>query len=291
MAPYRAQRIEELLGARTELIADDLAHMQLDRQSVQVRVFQKALARHGPEIRVVDPEARRIADEYLMSWDGRFEPGSRAAALFALLRPALYEAIFGDELGEDLPLLMSIATLSYSALDAAVREDRSSFWDDQRTARTEGPAHAWAAALRRAKDDLVRDQPQLGTQRLDGLLSVTFPHAFHRVPVVGRLFDLGPIPAGGDEHTVNVMKAPPLSPGQATYVPTFRVVFTPADWEATRGILALGQSGHRFSPHRADQLDDWLAGRTRPWPWNGPRPGSELGVVVLRPEAAAPGPG
>lgn len=288
MAPYRAQRIEELLGSRTELTADDLAHMQLDRQSVQVRMFQKALARHGPEIRVVDPEARRIADEYLMTWDGRFEPGSRGAVLFALLRPALYEAIFGDELGEDLTLLMSIATLSYSALDAAVRDDRSSFWDDQRTARTEGPAHAWAAALRRAKDELVRDQPQLGAQRLDRLLSVTFPHAFHRIPLVGRLFDVGPIPTGGDEHTVNVMKAQPLNPGEAIYVPTFRAVFTPGDWVGTRGILALGQSGHRFSPYRADQLDDWLAGRTRSWPWGGPRSGTELGMVVLRPEAAAP---
>jgi acyl-homoserine lactone acylase PvdQ len=285
MAPYRGRRIRELLAARTELTASDLTGMQLDRQSAQARVFQAALARHGPEIRVVDAEARRIADEYLMTWDGRFEPDSRAAALFALLRPALYEAIFGDELGEDLPVLMSVATLSYNALDAAVRNDRSSFWDDRRTALEEGPAHALSRALRLARDRLRAAQPELGEQRLDRLLSLTFPHAFHRLPVIGPLFDVGPIPVGGDEHTVNVMKANPLSPGEATYIPTLRVVFTPADWNGTRGTLALGQSGHRFSPHRADQLDDWLAGETRPWPWNGPEPGSEIGVLQLRPEA------
>lgn len=292
MAPYRARRIEALLGSRTELTADDLALMQLDHLSAQAQLFQDALQRHGPEIRVIDPEARRIADEYLMTWDGRFDPGSRPAALFVLLRADLFEALFGDELENDLPALMSIATLSYNALDAAVHTGRSSFWDDVSTARVEGPAHIWARALRNAEAELDRTQPELGEQRLERVLSVTFPHAFHRVPLVGRFFDVGPIPVGGDEHTVNVMKAPPSTPGEASYVPTLRVVFTPADWDATRGTLALGQSGHRFSPHRADQLDDWLAGRTHPWPWNGPPPGTQIGALVLRPEPArAGGPG
>jgi len=97
---------------------------------------------------------------------------------------------------------------------------------------------------------------------------------------------VGPIPIGGDEHTVNVMKASFLAPGEAIFVPSCRVVFTPGDWGATRGTLALGQSGHRFSRYRTDQLADWIAGRTHPWPWNGPAAESQIGALLLRPAGA-----
>ncbi len=285
MAPYRAERIEELLNSRNPLSAEDLARIQLDRISVQARRFKQALGRSAQELRELDPEARRIADEYLMTWDGNFEPESRAAALFALLQPALYEHLFGDELGEDLPLLMSIAIISYNALEEALYSGQSSFWDDVRTPEREGPAHVWARALRSAKTELDERMPELGEQRLDRLRHLSFPHAFNRIPLLGRLFGVGPIPVGGDAHVVNTMKTYPTDPGKALFVPSMRVVYTPADWSQTRGTLNLGQSGHRFSPYRTDQLEDWLEGRSRPWPWGGPAPGSEIGVMVMKPES------
>ena len=82
------------------------------------------------------------------------------------------------------------------------------------------------------------------------------------------------------------MKTYPAAPDKALFVPSMRVVFTPADWSRTSGVLSLGQSGHRFSPYRTDQLDDWLNGRSRPWPWGGPESGSEIGTLVLSPTAA-----
>jgi acyl-homoserine lactone acylase PvdQ len=48
-------------------------------------------------------------------------------------------------------------------------------------------------------------------------------------------------------------------------------------------VAALGQSGHRFSPHRTDQLRDWREGRTHPWGWGGPPPGFERGRLTLVP--------
>jgi acyl-homoserine lactone acylase PvdQ len=49
----------------------------------------------------------------------------------------------------------------------------------------------------------------------------------------------------------------------------------------------LGQSGHRLSPYRTDQLADWLAGRTHPWPWNGPPEDQVIGLLVLRPNGVS----
>ena len=47
--------------------------------------------------------------------------------------------------------------------------------------------------------------------------------------------------------------------------------------------MPLGQSGHRLSPYRTDQLEDWLAGRSRPLRWEGPAPEETIGVLVLSP--------
>jgi len=285
MAPYRAERIKDILNERRiPLNAQAMERMQLDRISVQATRYIDSLRRVAPELLALDPEARRIADEYLTVWDGGFAADSRAAALFALLQPALYEALFGDELGDDLPLLMSIAVLSYSALDEALHSGRSSFWDDVRTEEQEGPAHVWARALRSAKVQLDARMPELGKQRLDRLRTLYFPHAFDSIPVLGRLFAVGPIPIGGDAHTLNNTKTYPTDPGKVLFVPTMRVVYTPSDWSQTRGVLDLGQSGHLFSRYRADQLDDWLDGRSHPWPWHGPEPSQAIGTLVLRPD-------
>lgn len=282
-APYRAQRIEELLGAKNPLDAADMAAMQLDRVSLQVRRFKAALDGVKPEILEVDREARHIADEYLTGWDGNFDPDSRSAALFVLLQSALFEALYGDELGDDLPALMSIAIVGYNALEEAVYSGRSSFWDDVRTPQREGPAQIWARALHSARAQLDRQQPELGEQRLSRLRRLRFGHAFDRIPLLRRLFSVGPYGVGGDAHTLNTMKTSPLAPEDVLIVPSCRVVYTPADWPQTRGTLPLGQSGHRLSAYRTDQLSDWMEGRNHPWAWEGPEPGSEIGALVLKP--------
>jgi acyl-homoserine lactone acylase PvdQ len=286
MAPYRAERIEELLNTRDyPLNPGAMERMQLDRISVQARRVKQALGRVASRLRELDPEARRIADDYLMTWDGGFTADSRPAALFALLQPALFEHLFGDDLEEDLPLLMSIAIVGYNALEEALYSGQSSFWDDVRTPQREDAVHVWARALRSAKTALDGRIPELGKQRLDRIRHLSFPHAFDRLPLLGRLFSVGPIAVGGDAHTLNTMKTSLADPQKALFIPSMRVVYTPSDWSQTRGTICLGQSGHRFSPFRTDRLDDWLAGRSHPWPWGGPESGTEIGVLVLTPAA------
>jgi len=284
LPPFRALRIEELLEQAGPLDAAAMGRMQLDRASIRARLYQASLRRHLAELTEVDAAAARIAEHELLLWPGRFDDDSRAAALFALLEPALYEALYGDELGDDLSLLKALATVTYGPLEEALRTDRSSFWDDVSTPDTEeGPAHIWAQALRTAERNLQRALPDVATQRLDRLRSLTFRHAFDGQPVLGDLFNVGPIGIGGDSATINVASVSPNAPRQVGYIPSVRVVFTPADWSQTRGTLPLGQSGHVLSPYRRDQLDDWLAGRTHPWPWNGPLPGTAIGELRLVP--------
>ncbi len=282
MAPYRAQRIRQLLDGMNPVTADDMAGIQRDRVSLQAKTFLRALRRVQPELEAIDAEAARIADT-LLTWNAEFVPDSRPAALFVLLQPALFRALYGDELGDDLPSLMSIATAHYNALEEVMHTGRSSYWDDVRTPAPEGPVQVWAAALRGAEDELQRRLPTTDSQRLDAVRQLRFPHAFDQLPMLGRLFSVGPLPVGGDSHTIDVMKSLPSAPETVTYIPTLRTVITPADWSGSRISLPPGQSGHRFSPYRTDRLDDWLNGRSRLLQWKGPAPDETIGVLQMLP--------
>jgi len=289
LPPYRAHRIDELLDTETPLDAAALARMQADRESVRARIFTASLRRALPKLAALDAAAARIAERELLSWPGNFSGDSRPAALYGLLLPALYEALYGDELGDDLGALMALDFNSYGPLDETLRTDRSGFWEDIRTPeREDGPAPVWARAIHMAEEQLRELLPKTNAQRLDRLRTLIFTHAFDGQPLIGALFDVGPIGLGGDSATVNVADVSPLAPREVGYTPSMRVVYTPADWSQTRGTLPLGQSGHRFSRYRADQLDDWLAVETHAWPWNGPPEGTAIGELQLLP---APGDG
>jgi acyl-homoserine lactone acylase PvdQ len=286
LPPYRAERITELLDGAGTLDAASVAALQADRESIRARVFMASLRETLPELEALDPEAARIAEAELLHWRGDFPPDSRAGALFGLLLPALYGALYGDELGDDLRVLMQLDTNTYGPLDEALRSGRSSFWDDVTTPQAqEGPANVWREAVHSARARLDELLPS-GPQRLDRLRGVTFTHAFAGQPWLGRLFSIGPVGLGGDNATVNVANASVLAPRQIGYIPSMRVVYTPSDWSATRGTLPLGQSGHRFSRYRNDQLDDWLAVTSHPWPWGGPATGTERGTLRLLPAGA-----
>lgn len=283
MAPYRAERITERLDAAGPLAPADMAEIQRDRLSIQARLTQEALRRLEQELRAAHPEAWAIAERELLDWDATLDGASRPAALFALIEPALYRALYGDELGDDLGVLMGMDIVAYNPVQEVIRSGRSSFWDDVSTPEREGPAEIWARVLRTADAELTKRLPEPAQQRLERLRSLTFPSAFHALPLLGELFDIGPLGVGGGADTINVSKASALLPERTLFVPSARLVQVPAKWSESRGTLPLGQSGHRLSRYRSDQLDDWLAGRTHPWPWNGPPADQTLGLLVLRP--------
>lgn len=280
MSPHRAQRITARLDESGPLTPESMAGIQADRVSLQGRMMSASLRRLESEIRALDPDAWAIAEDHLLDWDGAMDAASRPAAFAALMELALFQALYGDELGEDLPFLLSMTLLAYSPLQETLRTGESAFWDDVTTPEIETPAAIWARALHSARTALAADGDDV---RLDDIRSIRFTHAFDKVPLLGDLFSVGPIGVGGSSDTVDVIKTQPQEPGKGLFGASVRFVATPADWSRTRGTLTLGQSGHRFSPYRADQLQDWLAVHAHPWPWNGPDEAQTLGRLRLDP--------
>ncbi|MTW22415.1 penicillin acylase family protein [Allochromatium palmeri] len=280
MSPHRAQRIAARLSASGPLTPASMAEIQSDRVSLQGRMMLTSLRRLESELRALDPDAWSIAETQLLDWDGAMDGASRPAAFAALLEPALFQALYGDELGADLSSLLSLSIVAYNPLQETLRTGESEFWDDVTTPEIETPATIWARALRSARTALDAHGDDV---RLDQIRSVRFTHAFDRLPLLGDLFSVGPTGVGGGSDTVDVIKTRPQEPGKGLFGASTRFVATPADWHQTRGTLTLGQSGHRFSPYRTDQLDDWLAVQSHIWPWHGPDEVRTIGHLRLDP--------
>jgi penicillin amidase len=95
-------------------------------------------------------------------------------------------------------------------------------------------------------------------------------HPLGRAPgalgrVFARVFNLGPIPWGGDADTISQAAAPPLAPlADTDNIASLRAVFDVGAWHNSRFCLPGGQSGNPLSPHYADQFPLWQRGEGVP---------------------------
>jgi penicillin amidase len=267
-APYRRQRIKEVLEARTGFGAADLVALQEDFLSIPARQIIGALS--GVEF--ADPAAADAA-RLLRDWDCVLAADSAAAALFqvwyrrhlrpALLRHALAQVLSPGQVGPALAALTPAADLTGDAridleLIDSVRTDPG---EDS----TDALARVLAPTLRDAMADLARllgaDQGQWAWGKL---------HRAHLVHPMAGLLDeaarpqvtVGPLPRGGSSDTV----------GATTYLPdftqstgaTFRLVVDVGAWDNSLAMNSPGQSGDPASPHFADLFPAWAAGRAIP---------------------------
>jgi penicillin amidase len=93
-------------------------------------------------------------------------------------------------------------------------------------------------------------------------------------PVLGKqrlfrgVFNLGPVPVGGDQNTVSQHGCRPTEPTEPPHnIAGLRAVFDPADWGDCRFVLAGGQSGNPTSRHYDDLFALWRRGDGVPIVW------------------------
>jgi penicillin amidase len=77
-----------------------------------------------------------------------------------------------------------------------------------------------------------------------------------RVPVVGKYFDIGPVPMSGGATTVK-QTTTKLGPSERMNVST-------SDWDASLMNLPIGESGHIASRHYSDEWNAYYSGRSFP---------------------------
>lgn len=260
---YRAARIVEAVAARDDWDIAAASALQADVTSVpwrELRPFVLDLASSDPDV--------TTALGLLREWDGAVAEDSAAASVFELFvcelaasrarraAPEGWRWALGEGFGEAIPL-STFAVRTLSPMVAAFREGRvpadmveASLAAATRTLRERFGARSgrWAWGTARPL-------------RLLHLLGVQRP--------LDAIFNVGPVPMGGDANTVAQAGVRPLDPlGNPGAIPNHRTVIDLADLDRSRYAIAGGQSGNPLSRHYADQLERWRRADGIPIAWS-----------------------
>ncbi|MFL6373391.1 MAG: penicillin acylase family protein, partial [Pyrinomonadaceae bacterium] len=84
-----------------------------------------------------------------------------------------------------------------------------------------------------------------------------FPHPLAAAPLIGMQFATPVVPLDGSGQTPDV--------GSSV---SMRFIASPGNWDATRHVIPLGESGDPRSPHFKDQFDAWRTGTPMIFPFS-----------------------
>jgi penicillin amidase len=263
-APYRYQRIAEVLDGNPGSAVQDSVGLQTDYLSVPAR---RIVARLGG-LRSMDPKLER-ALRMLRGWDHILAADSAPAALFEVwyrlyLRPELLARAVAEVVPKEKrdKAVAVVTPVEDQAGDARVDLDL-----------IENPEGRLGPESERSRDEALLSSLRLAFEHLERLLGADvrlwewgkLHHAFLAHPL-SSLFDEctrerlneGPAPRGGSGDTVG-NTAYEAGDFRQTGGSSWRVVVDVGNWDGCLAINAPGQSGDPRSPHYADLFSQWAA--------------------------------
>lgn len=253
--PYRVRRIEQRLAALPAATPEDMAAMHGDTVSLTAPVFQQRLRSLAAQ-----PGAAGDMQALIISWEGRMDAGSVAAAAYAAWRWQLAAVLLarsglaGTPKNPLMQLPPGVVPLNqlWWALPQLVRADDTGLlggigWDE-----------ACAEALQRAAEHF--DGKPWGEVHRAALLhplAALFPDQAARLNPPGAKL-------GGDNDTVLANGCLSATGLKAVYGAVARYVFDVGHWEGSRWVVFGGAAGDPGSPHYADQHGPWSRGELVP---------------------------
>lgn len=256
-APYRVERIREVLAAGGLLTVKDSERLQADVTSLPARELLTLLGR------MAAGDAKRAqAVELLKKWDTRMEKDSAAAVLFEVWLGKLRERVY---LGTDYPIVpenvwsAAARLISLPAMIHALLNPEPPLflpWIEGNIT----PQSRRDRVLTRALDEAIAELerrlgPDMTKWRWGTLHTARFAH-----PLAGAnrperaAFNLGPVERGGDGNTVNATSGGNYTQSSGA---SYRQVLDLSNWDKSTATNTPGQSGQPASMHYDDLLKLW----------------------------------
>jgi len=248
MAPYRKNRIRDMIQGKAKHDVKSMAKIQSDLFSIQGQVLLAPHLAHLPE---------NEAGQILKKWDYRYDKHSVGAYVFQKVYEKWLERVFGDGFyGEEIwsKINQETATIMdfYAAFDRILVEpefEYSPLWFQERS-RTE--------ILR---EILLAELEVLSKQKLHTwgeIRKVVMVNLFFD----GLLpewagFDHGPVIIEGSRATVVQGSLYDRNGKKTAFCPSYRFIADLASDEA-HTVLAGGPSDRRFSPLYKSDIEKWL---------------------------------
>lgn len=238
-APYRIDRIDEVLSSGGPFTMEDFQRLQHDEVSLPGRIWQQIL-RSAPAPANRDAA---IAREVILAWDTVLDRESAGAAAYSLFWRHVRELFLAEVVPEaarpvlELRLDHRVLVKEFTALPAMQRRDMLE----------RALAHTWQVASARMGTETQR-------WRWGALHFALFQHPLANTAARMAALNLGPVARGGDAFTVNATGGAGL---QQTHGASYRQILDFGDWDRSVFTSTAGQSGQLGSSHYSNLLDVW----------------------------------
>ena len=245
--PYRAQRIEEVLGSGKRFNLFDFTQLQTDYLSVPARSLVPMLTRLDFE-----EKEEKEAIGYLKTWDFQLAPESIAAAIYAewenQIRDAVYKRVV-PEVGQAYLRRISTKLL----LDYLITPP-ADFGKEPIKMRDELLQTTFRGTLAVLAKRLGRDQSkwQYG-QTANKHIAIKHPLSALVSDEMRKKIDFAPLPRGGYGETVNSTS----NSANQTHGASFRMLMDTENWDKALSINTPGQSADPDDHHYRDLYERW----------------------------------
>ncbi len=281
--PYRADRIDQMLGERKSHSVASFHAMQADDKSLMALDLLPLMLGLSPSGPMVEMAVAKLKD-----WDGRMSLAGAEPLIFSAWLREFNRAVYADELGDLFTANWKIRPIFLA--NVLRNKDGMSRWcDDQGS----GEAETCAGLLQKSLDAAITDlQSRFGDDMDDWTWGEAhFAHSDHNpfthVAVLRDLFDIK-VPSVGGVYTVNVGRFKLMNedaPFASVHAASLRGIYDMSNLNRSKFIYSTGQSGNPLSSLYANFAEKWahteyLTLTTDPADYT---PGA-MGTLVLQPK-------
>ncbi|MCO6457243.1 MAG: penicillin acylase family protein [Pirellulaceae bacterium] len=243
----RGLRADELLASGRRFTIVDMMQFQHDELSVPARNLIPLLR----PLELTDPKERAAADR-LLAWDCVMDKDSIEAAIYERFERRLLENVGRIVVPENAAPLFKRLNKK-RVLDWLAAPD-GRFGDDPIQGRDQVLIRSLSQAMADLEQRLgpeIRDW-RYGQEKLKHAL-IRHPLSDCVLPLLWQQLDVGPVPRGGYDSTLNNTSSEYNQASGAT----LRVILDASDWDNSIATSAPGQAGDPQSPHYRDLFTLW----------------------------------
>ena len=260
---YRAAAIQQALAARRDWDVAATMRLQMDRHALAWADMREAVLA-AP----LNAEVRAL----LGDWDGNVSAESEAAACYELFLAEMFRRVARAKAPKSWRWLVGAGLSPVTPYNFGCFRRTSHLVELLRQQPAGWFERPWPEEIADAMEQARKAARGAGrAPRGWGYLRpLVLHHPLGRRSgrlgwMMARLFNLGPVPCGGDADVINQAAALPLAPlAPSDNIASLRAVFDVGAWHNSRFVLPGGQSGNPFSPHYGDLFELWQRGEGVP---------------------------
>jgi penicillin G amidase len=253
-APYRYDRVHEVLSANRKFAVTDMERLQQDVLSLPARALVPLLK----GVSVTDPIAQE-ARTRLLGWTYILDRESVPATIYEFWALKLGPLAFAPKVPESARA--SVRQYDMRRVIAWMTKPDRAYGANP----TEGRNAILAKALEQAVADLrKRFGDDMNAWKWGDIHTADFIHPLGESPAAKGLFHIAPVRRGGDGFTVQAATSPSETNTKQTSGASFMFVMDVSNWDNSTALSVPGNSAQPLSPHYQDLIPHWGEGKYFP---------------------------